>query len=75
MKLWTQQSKFSLYRPISIQILTWNINALRPAELTDCMFWTNLFNLRLKEVPDVVVIGFQEIVDLESVSFIVFMGL
>lgn len=56
------------FRNVKVLICSWNIDASKPAELESCsdgiQFLKKLFEST--KSPDIIVIGFQEIIDLES---------
>ncbi|KAL5512223.1 hypothetical protein ACEPAG_3508 [Sanghuangporus baumii] len=63
-----RESSFSTFRPLTVLIVSWNVDAAKPDTLTGCAENTNFFDdvLNSAESPDIIVFGFQELIDLES---------
>jgi hypothetical protein len=62
------EASFSSFRKIKILILTWNVDSAKPEALagnTDNLSFLSTL-LESVDAPDVIVFGFQEIIDLES---------
>ncbi|CAH0490580.1 unnamed protein product [Peronospora farinosa] len=62
------------FRPISIVTGTWNVNGKKPLTLMEAsrlLYWLKAQNLDLHKPPDLVALGFQEIVDLTAVNVVV----
>ncbi|KAI8813591.1 hypothetical protein BJ742DRAFT_865624 [Cladochytrium replicatum] len=69
-----RQSQFCSYRAFKVLICSWNIDSNKQADLDaeDPDFLQNwVTDFGSGEVPDLIVIGMQEIVDLESVNAII----
>lgn len=60
--------EYSTFREISALVMTWNAGAATPAHLrqngSDSRFFDNLLHSR--GWPDILIFGFQELVDLED---------
>lgn len=67
-ELQKRELSFSSYRPLNILVVSWNVDAAKPDSLTGCDENTNFLNDVLSSVdsPDIIVFGFQELIDLES---------
>ncbi|KAI0030392.1 Endonuclease/exonuclease/phosphatase [Vararia minispora EC-137] len=67
-ELLKQETHFASFRPLTVLISTWNIDAARPEHLSgtpaNVSFLTDV--LRSTESPDILAFGFQEMIDLES---------
>lgn len=72
-ELQKQEASFSTFRPVKMLICTWNIDAAKPEALnkigngngtTNLEFFDNL--LSSVDQPDIIVFGFQEMIDLEN---------
>lgn len=63
----SKEVSFCLYENITIQICSWNLDSRKPSDLeaNDNAFIEKW--LTSVDSPDVIVFGFQELVDLESV--------
>ena len=63
-----REASFSTFRPLTVLIVSWNVDAAKPDTLTGCPENTSLFDnvLCSVESPDIIVFGFQELIDLES---------
>jgi len=60
-----EQARFCTYRDIKVLVASWNVNAIRPIELKNEV----IFDVLLKgSTADVIVFGFQELIDLEMVG-------
>ncbi|KAL9060958.1 MAG: hypothetical protein Q9162_000402 [Coniocarpon cinnabarinum] len=63
-----QEAEFCTYKDIDALVMTWNAGAAKPAdfryEQRDSNFFRDLF--RPEDPPDLIVFGFQELVDLED---------
>ncbi len=63
-----REEEYCTYHEIKILICSWNIDASKPADLEasaeDVKFLESWFTSI--ESPDLIVIGFQEIIDLEN---------
>ncbi|CAH1765705.1 1343_t:CDS:2, partial [Entrophospora sp. SA101] len=62
------QPEYCTYRKVKVLICSWNIDASKPEDLEQSTDSTKFLRLWLTSVnsPDIIVIGFQEIIDLES---------
>jgi hypothetical protein len=67
-ELLKRESQFSTFRPLKVLIVTWNIDAARPEQLTGTESNATFIEQVLTSVdkPDIVTFGFQELIDLES---------
>ncbi|KAJ5050942.1 uncharacterized protein L3040_002809 [Drepanopeziza brunnea f. sp. 'multigermtubi'] len=69
-RMQSQEAQFSGFTPIKVLIMSWNAGASSPSWLKkqqheeDANFFRDLF--RKGDLPDMVVFGFQELVDLED---------
>ncbi|KAL5508643.1 hypothetical protein ACEPAH_6262 [Sanghuangporus vaninii] len=63
-----RESSFSTFRPLTVLVVSWNVDAAKPDTLTGCPENANFFDdvLNSVESPDIIVFGFQELIDLES---------
>ncbi|EGG01434.1 uncharacterized protein MELLADRAFT_117813 [Melampsora larici-populina 98AG31] len=64
-----RESEFCAYRPMRVLICSWNIDACKPSELNGTSDNLNFLDDVLKsseESPDVIVFGFQEMIDLDN---------
>ncbi|EJD00758.1 DNase I-like protein [Fomitiporia mediterranea MF3/22] len=63
-----RESSFSVFRPLTALIVSWNVDAAKPDTLTGCPENVNFFDevLQSVESPDIIAFGFQELIDLES---------
>ena len=63
-----RDAEYCKFRDITVQVMTWNAGASKPTYLNndqrDANFFRNL--LQSDEPPDILVFGFQELVDLED---------
>jgi hypothetical protein len=64
-----REVEYCSFRDVKIVICTWNAGASKPSDLgrgqpVEQNFLDNV--LRLTDTPDIIVIGFQELVDLEN---------
>jgi hypothetical protein len=63
-----RENEYCRFRDVKILICSWNIDASKPADLeksdNDTLFLRSWFNST--ESPDIIFVGFQEIIDLES---------
>jgi hypothetical protein len=68
MQLAKRDADFCTYRSLRLLLCTWNVDAAKPAELAADVIGTDFLPevLRSVDAPDVVVFGFQELVDLED---------
>lgn len=75
--MYKREPEFSTYRDIKILMLSWNIDSCKPADLQGEANNMNFLNDALQssmdpaqggdtEPPEIIVVGFQEIVDLED---------
>lgn len=63
----SKEASFCLYENVTIQIYSWNLDSRKPSDLEPndhAMIEDWLVSV---DSPDVIVFGFQELVDLESV--------
>jgi len=60
--------EFSTFRPLNVLVVSWNVDAAKPDALNSGQENTNFLQSVLHSVdsPDIIVFGFQELVDLES---------
>lgn len=60
--------EFCTFREISAAIMTWNAGASTPGSIRHDQKDSNFFReaMRLDNTPDILVFGFQELVDLED---------
>ena len=58
--------EFSFISKLSVRICSWNVDSQKPPNSP--AFWREWLGIELGEVADLVVLGLQEIVDLESAS-------
>ncbi|KAJ3509069.1 hypothetical protein NLJ89_g5412 [Agrocybe chaxingu] len=68
-ELLKRETLFSTFRDLSVLVVSWNCDSARPDSLTGEPENFNLFNdilLSVDKAPDVIVFGFQEVIDLES---------
>ncbi|KAG6333296.1 hypothetical protein ID866_5792 [Astraeus odoratus] len=67
-ELLKRERAFSTFRDISVLIVSWNVDAAKPDALTGDPENTNFFHnvFQSVESPDVIVFGFQEVIDLEN---------
>jgi hypothetical protein len=62
------QADYCTYRNLCVLIVSWNVDAIRPYALRNENLFEDLF--KYSSDPDIIVIGLQELVDLEKVYFI-----
>ncbi len=67
-----REATFCMYHPLSIEVCSWNIDSRKPSDLeaddpAGILFIEKWVSSRSD--PDVIVIGFQELVDLELVRY------
>jgi hypothetical protein len=63
------EASFSSFRDLSVLVVSWNCDSARPESLTGNPQNSNFLNDALHSVdspPDIIVFGFQEVIDLES---------
>ncbi|EIN04344.1 DNase I-like protein [Punctularia strigosozonata HHB-11173 SS5] len=67
-ELLKRESQFSVFRPLKVLVVTWNIDAAKPDMLTGNEGNVTFIERVLTSVdrPDIMVFGFQELIDLES---------
>ncbi|ETM99496.1 hypothetical protein PPTG_18747 [Phytophthora nicotianae INRA-310] len=74
-QLQQRQASYTEFRPTRVVTGTWNVNAkkpLGPAEATKIVDWLHPTTTESRrEPPDIVALGFQEIVDLNAVNVVV----
>lgn len=65
-----REAEFSTFRDLNILICSWNTDAQKPEALTGSAENVNFLENVLHSVdsPDILVFGFQELIDLESRS-------
>lgn len=74
MDLNTHDSEFSRFQSLRTQIVTWNTGAARPNEIDGAAAERNAENIKRslitqdRRVPDIIVFGFQELVELDNKS-------
>lgn len=63
-----REAEFSTFRDVKILICSWNTDAQKPQALTGSADNINFLETVLHSVdgPDIIVFGFQELIDLES---------
>lgn len=68
MELTKREAQFSTFRPLNVLIVSWNVDATKPNDLSnDPVNNQFLFDvLNSVDSPDVIAFGFQEIIDLED---------
>lgn len=67
LELSRRDAEFSTFRPLNVLIVSWNVDASKPDALTGPENSTFLESvLHSVESPDIIVFGFQELIDLES---------
>lgn len=64
-----REDEFTEIKNIKIQIGSWNLGGVRPYESVDLAPWLHSFETNF--IPDIVVIGFQEIITLSAKSIII----
>lgn len=64
-----REKQFVSYEDVSLMIVTWNVGGFEPIKGVD--FSKDLLNVENNANPDLVVFGFQEIVDLKSIKNVV----
>ena len=66
-ELLKREASFCTFRPLNILMCTWNVDDATPDMLTGAEN-TNFFKAHLQsmESPDIIIFGFQEVVDLEN---------
>lgn len=66
-ELLKREASFCTFRPLNILVCTWNVDDATPDMLTGVEN-TNFFKAHLQsmESPDIIIFGFQEVVDLEN---------
>lgn len=65
-----RQSEYCAFRPIKTLIISWNIDASTPSQLSGSVSNSEFLTQALSSVesPDIIVFGFQEVIDLENKS-------
>lgn len=63
-----REAEFCTYRPMKVLICSWNVDACRPTDLVGSSDNLNFLDdvLHSTSSPDVIVFGFQEMIDLEN---------
>lgn len=66
-----RESSFCVFRPLRLLVCSWNIDAAKPDALTGTNNVTFLHKFLTSshgggEIPDIIVFGFQEVIDLED---------
>ena len=63
-----REAEFSSFRELKVLILSWNVDSAKPDTLTGSSENLNFFQDVLTSVdsPDIIVVGLQELIDLES---------
>ncbi|CAK4731609.1 unnamed protein product [Aphanomyces euteiches] len=72
-KLHLRASEFTEVKDMNLWTGTFNVNAKKPVSVAECaklLYWLRV-NQEDKTAPDVVAVGFQEIVDLNAVNVVV----
>lgn len=64
-ELHKMEMSFSLFRDISVLVLSWNCDSAGPDSLSGNDFLHDVFQT-VDEPPDIISFGFQEVIDLES---------
>ncbi|KAF8582023.1 DNase I-like protein [Ramaria rubella] len=69
-ELQKREAEFSTFRDINVLMCSWNIDAQKPEALTGTGDTVNFLEnvLHSVDTPDIIVFGFQEVIDLESKS-------
>lgn len=66
----SHNDEFCSYRDINVLNITWNAGAARPTDLdrsdTDRKFLSNAFSKYCQSPPEIIVLGFQELVELDN---------
>ncbi|SMQ53402.1 unnamed protein product [Zymoseptoria tritici ST99CH_3D1] len=67
-RMQAREPEHCTFRELSVAVLTWNAGASKPSHLQHSMDDQNFFYdyLRAQNSPDILVFGFQELVDLED---------
>lgn len=70
-QLLTRESSFCTFRPIKMLVCTWNIDAAKPEALVGTNNVTFIQRFLASPAlegaePDIIVFGFQEVIDLEN---------
>jgi hypothetical protein len=65
-----KEEDYCSYTPIRVQILTFNIDSRKPADLDATLNDKNIFDSLFDRDVDIYVFGFQELVDLENVGLV-----
>lgn len=67
-ELLKREAEFSSFRHLSVLIISWNVDSAKPDALTGCEENLNFFQDVLTSVdsPDIIAVGLQELIDLES---------
>lgn len=65
-----REVEFSTFRDVNVLICSWNIDAQKPEALTGSAENVNFLEnvLHSVDAPDIIVFGFQELIDLENRS-------
>ena len=64
-----READYCAFRPLSVLVCSWNLSAQRPAALTgpdNAGFLAEVLGSTGDTTPDVIVFGFQEIIDLDN---------
>lgn len=64
----SQQKEYYTKSQISLYVITWNVAGIDPSNKD---FRNSLFDLQSNEAPDLIVIGLQEIVDLNTKNIVI----
>ncbi|PVF99182.1 hypothetical protein CPB86DRAFT_783977 [Serendipita vermifera] len=67
----TREQSYCTFRPLKLLVLTWNVDAAKPDALVGSKNGTFLQNFLANPaleggLPDIIVVGFQEVIDLED---------
>ena len=60
------ENEFTTYSEVSVMIVTWNVDGFEPSNSVDLT--KDLLNIGENAPPDLMIFGFQEIVDLKSIK-------
>jgi hypothetical protein len=65
-----RQADYCTFRPIKTLVISWNIDASTPSQLSGSVNNSEFLTQALTSMdgPDIIVFGFQEVIDLENKS-------
>ncbi len=66
--MFSREDDYCTFREVKVLICSWNIDASKPEDLEQSSGGLQFLNSWFKSTksPDIIVVGFQEIIDLES---------